>query len=365
MQDKQSTENGLQGGRGTARDNPVGTDGFGFVEFASPEPEQLARNLEMLGFVPVARHRRKQVVAYRQGACLFLLDDEPGSYARAFAAAHGPSVCGMAFRVADPAQAHSRALSLGAQGIDSDIGGGAISIPALAGVGGTRLSLVNHSGNTDLLAALDFEPLPNAGRDSGGAGLLQIDHMTHNVHRGQMDTWAHFYERIFDFREIRYFDIEGQQTGLVSRAMASPCGKIRIPINESSDDKSQIEEYLREYKGEGIQHIAFSTADIYHSVDTLRRAGVSFLSTSDAYYDAVDARVPGHGEDLARLRADGVLIDGVVGADGLLLQIFTETMIGPIFFEIIQRKGNQGFGEGNFRALFEAMEQDQIRRGTL
>jgi 4-hydroxyphenylpyruvate dioxygenase len=199
-----------------------------------------------------------------------------------------------------------------------------------------------------------------------GAGLAAIDHVTHNVFRGNMDKWAGFYERLFNFREIRYFDIEGKLTGLKSRAMTSPCGKIRIPINESADEKSQIEEYLSAYHGEGIQHIALSTGAIFKTVENLRGKGVCFQETPETYYETIDARLPGHGEDVARMRRDGILIDGAPQAgEGLLLQIFTRNAIGPIFFEIIQRKGNEGFGEGNFRALFESIERDQIRRGVL
>jgi 4-hydroxyphenylpyruvate dioxygenase len=198
------------------------------------------------------------------------------------------------------------------------------------------------------------------------AGLLHIDHLTHNVHRGNMDKWTSFYETMFNFREIRYFDIEGKKTGLFSRALASPCGKIRIPINESQDDKSQIEEYLREYRGEGIQHIALATDDIYRTVDVLRERGITFQDTPETYYEGVDARVSGHQEDLAELRGRRILIDGNgVNDEGVLLQIFTANVIGPIFFEIIQRKGNQGFGEGNFQALFESIELEQIRRGVI
>jgi 4-hydroxyphenylpyruvate dioxygenase len=201
-----------------------------------------------------------------------------------------------------------------------------------------------------------------------GAGLTYIDHLTHNLHRGRMKEWADFYERLFNFREVRYFDIEGKLTGLKSKAMTSPCGKIRIPINESSDDKSQIAEYLDLYHGEGIQHIALGTDDIYAAVDGMRRRGVQFQDTIATYYDLVNRRLPNHGENLEELKRLRILIDGAThqGAPNeLLLQIFTQTVIGPIFFEIIQRKGDQGFGEGNFRALFESIELDQVRRGVL
>ena len=216
---------------------------------------------------------------------------------------------------------------------------------------------------------MDFVPIEGREQHPKGAGLHEVDHLTHNVYAGRMDVWAQFYEKLFNFREIRYFDIQGKKTGLTSRALTSPCGKIRIPINEPSDKGSQIQEYLDAYHGEGIQHIALSARDIFATVEALRAKDVRFLDTPDTYYERVDSRVRGHGEDLDRLKRNRILIDG----EGLdkehhedkLLQIFTETVIGPIFFEIIQRKGNDGFGEGNFRALFESIEADQIARGVI
>ena len=265
---------------------------------------------------------------------------------------HGPSVCAIAFRVAGAAKAYERAISLGAKPVHGKVGPMELNIPAIEGIGGSLIYLVDRYGERTIYD-VDFTPLP-AGTAAPGVGLRGVDHLTHNVHRGRMQLWAEFYERLFNFREVRYFDIEGKLTGLRSKAMTSPDGHIRIPINESADDKSQIAEYLEAYHGEGIQHIALATADIYASVEALRARAISFMSVPDTYYEAVDTRVPGHGEDLARLQRDRILIDGEPGVGrGLLLQIFTETVIGPIFFEIIQRKGNEGFGEGNFRALFE------------
>jgi 4-hydroxyphenylpyruvate dioxygenase len=268
----------------------------------------------------------------------------------------------MAFRVRDAARAFRRAVELGATPVASPVGPMELSIPAIEGIGGSLVYLVDRYGEHTIYD-VDFVPVAQA---SSGlpAGLTLIDHLTHNVQRGRMDHWGGFYERLFNFREIRYFDIEGRKTGLLSRAMTSPCGKIRIPINESQDDKSQIEEYLREYRGEGIQHIALATDDIYATVDQLRRNGIEFQDTPDTYYDGVEARVEGHRESLAELAKRRILIDGSA-KDGILLQIFTKNVIGPIFFEIIQRKGNEGFGEGNFRALFESIELDQERRGVI
>jgi 4-hydroxyphenylpyruvate dioxygenase len=342
----------------------MGTDGFEFIEYTAPDPQLLRRLFERLGFAVTARHRSKNVTLHRQGDVNFIINAEPDSFAQAFARQHGPSACAMAFRVRDAAAAFSRALELGAEPGPNTAGPMELNIPCIQGIGGSLIYLVDRYGDRSIYD-VDFRPVALPA-DAEPAGLTHIDHLTHNVARGRMDHWAQFYERLFNFREIRYFDIEGQRTGLVSRAMTSPCGRIRIPINESQDDKSQIEEYLREYHGEGIQHIALASEDIYRTVDTLVHHGVAFQQSPDTYYEAVDARVPGHGEPLQELRSRGILIDGnPARGEGLLLQIFTQNVIGPIFFEIIQRKGNEGFGEGNFRALFESIELDQIRRGVV
>jgi 4-hydroxyphenylpyruvate dioxygenase len=345
-------------------DNPMATDGFEFVEYTGPDPNALASLFERMGFAAAARHRSKQVTLYRHGDVNFILNAEPASFAQAFARLHGPSVCAIAFRVADARNAYERALSLGARPVHGKVGPMELNIPAIEGIGGSLVYLVDRYGERTIYD-VDFVSLAK-GRAADEVGLLGIDHLTHNVHRGRMGEWAAFYERLFNFREIRYFDIEGKLTGLRSRAMTSPDGKIRIPINESTDDKSQIAEYLAAYRGEGIQNIALATTDIYATVEALAARGVRFMTVPDTYYEMVDTRVPGHGQDLARLRRDRILVDGMPRAgQGLLLQIFTETVIGPIFFEIIERRGNEGFGEGNFRALFESIEEDQIRRGVL
>ena len=362
----------------TSWDNPMGTDGFEFIEYAAPDPVALGRLFEHLGFVAIARHRHKNVVLYRQGGVNFIINAEPDSFAQRFARMHGPSICAIAFRVQDAAAAYRRALELGAWGFDSRSGPMELNIPAIKGIGDSLIYFVDRWRGKDGATAggigdisiydVDFAALPGAQVQPPGFGLTAIDHLTHNVHRGRMKEWAEFYERLFNFREVRYFDIEGQLTGLKSKAMTSPCGKIRIPINESSDDRSQIAEYLDLYHGEGIQHVALSTTDIYATVRAMQASGVAFQDTIDAYYDLVDRRLPSHGEPLDELRRLRILIDGAThqGAPNeLLLQIFTKTLIGPIFFEIIQRKGDEGFGEGNFRALFESIELDQIRRGVL
>jgi 4-hydroxyphenylpyruvate dioxygenase len=355
-------------------DNPIRTDGFEFVEYAAPDPKALGARFEQMGFAPVAKHRHKEVLLYKQNDVNFIVNAEPRSFAQNFARRHGPSVCAMAFRVKDAAAAYDKLLERGAWGVESRAGPGELSIPAIKGIGDSLIYLVERYPENDFghtIYDVDFKPLPGyeemwkgKAANPAGAGLVQVDHLTHNVHRGRMKEWAEFYERLFNFREIRYFDIEGKLTGLKSKAMTSPCGRIRIPINESSDDRSQIQEYLDEYHGEGIQHIALHSADIYATVDRLRAKGVELLDSPDTYYELLDKRLPGHGEPVDELKKRKILVDGSPSG-GLLLQIFTKTMIGPIFFEIIQRKGDEGFGEGNFRALFESMELDQIRRGTL
>jgi 4-hydroxyphenylpyruvate dioxygenase len=342
--------------------NPMRTDGFEFVEYAAPDPGQLRHLFERMGLPTVARHRSKDVTLHRQGDVHFIVNAEHESFAQQFARAHGPCACAMAFRVGDARQAYARALELGAHPGPMTAGPMELNIPSILGIGGSLIYLVDRYGEKTIYD-VDFVPVTE-GAPTAPVGHMRIDHLTHNVRRGNMNTWAQFYERLFNFKEIRYFSIEGKETGLFSRALTSPCGKIRIPINESQDDKSQIEEYLNEYKGEGIQHIALGTDDIYATVDALRARGVAFQDTPHTYYEGVDARVAGHAEALERLERRGILIDGNA-ASGILLQIFTKNVIGPIFFEIIQRKGNDGFGEGNFQALFESIELDQKRRGVI
>jgi 4-hydroxyphenylpyruvate dioxygenase len=347
--------------------NPMGTDGFEFVEFTGPDIAHLEATFASLGFVPVARHRSKQVTLWRQGDINFIINAEPESFAQSFQKVHGPSACAMAFRVADAAQAYARAIALGAKPVTAKVGPMELNIPAIEGIGGSLLYFVDRYGEHGSIYDVDFRWLGERDPKPAGNGLTVIDHLTHNVHRGRMDVWWQFYEKLFNFREIRYFDIEGKLTGLKSRALTSPCGQIRIPINESSDDKSQIEEYLRAYGGEGIQHVALGTTDIFGSVEGMRARGVQFMDTPDTYYELLRQRMPDLSDaEIARLAKNRILTDGAPTPEGgRLLQIFTGTVIGPIFFELIQRQGDQGFGEGNFRALFESIELDQIRRGVL
>jgi 4-hydroxyphenylpyruvate dioxygenase len=358
-------------------DNPMGTAGFEFIEYAAPDPQAMGALFERMGFKAIAKHRHKAVVLYRQGGINFIVNAEPDSFAQRFARLHGPSICAIAFRVQDAKAAHERALSLGAWGYSGTAGPGELNIPAIKGIGDSVIYFVdrwrgkNGAKEGDLgnisFFDVDFEPLPGiTAQDLNpqGHGLTYIDHLTHNVHRGRMQEWAEFYERLFNFREVRYFDIEGQATGVKSKAMTSPCGNIRIPINEEGNEKAgQITEYLDKYRGEGIQHIAMGSTHLYDTVDALELAGVKLLQTSETYYELLPKRIPNHGEDTEGLKARNILVDGKAG--DLLLQIFSENQLGPVFFEFIQRKGNQGFGEGNFKALFETMELDQIKRGAL
>ena len=357
-------------------DNPMGTDGFEFIEYAAPDPVAMGKIFEQMGFKAIARHRHKNITLYRQGEINFIVNAEPNSFAQRFARLHGPSVCAIAFRVNHAQQAYERAIELGAWGVPSGSGPMELNIPAIKGIGDSLIYLVDRwrgkqeggIGDIDIYD-VDFVSInPETAAEDihhQGAGLGYIDHLTHNVHKGRMVEWAEFYERLFNFREVRYFDIEGKVTGVKSKAMTSPCGKIRIPINEEGTaEKGQIQEYLDMYHGEGIQHIALGTAVIYDAVETLRDNGVKFLSTPDTYYELLDTRLPEHGEDVPRLQHNKILLDGGPDND-LLLQIFTVNQLGPIFYEIIQRKGNEGFGEGNFKALFESIELDQMRRGVV
>jgi 4-hydroxyphenylpyruvate dioxygenase len=349
-------------------DNPMGLDGFEFVEYAAPERGVLEPVFAMMGFSHVASHRSKAVDLWRQGDINFVINYEEGSPAWYHAQEHGPSACGMAFRVKNARTAYQRALDMGAQPIDIPVGPMELKLPAIRGIGGAILYLVDRYADGSSIYDIDFEYLDSVEHHPVGCGFEIIDHLTHNVYRGRMDYWAEYYEKLFNFREIRYFDIKGEYTGLKSRAMTAPDGRIRIPLNEEGGSGGQIEEYLQEYNGEGIQHIAFSCNDLPACWDRLKAQGVPFMTAPpDAYYDMLEERLPGHGEPVDELKSRGILLDGTTETDQprLLLQIFSETLIGPIFFEFIQRKEDDGFGEGNFQALFESMERDQLRRGVL
>ncbi|SDR30538.1 4-hydroxyphenylpyruvate dioxygenase [Pseudovibrio sp. Tun.PSC04-5.I4] len=350
------------------KENPAGTDGFEFVEFAHPEPEKLEILFRKMGYTAVAKHKSKNITLYRQGDVNYLLNAEPNSFASRFIEEHGPCAPSMAWRVVDAQQAFEHALNCGAEaytGSDKTM-----DAPAIKGIGGSLLYFIDTYGDKGSAYTEEFDWIDEVDPRPTGKSFYYLDHLTHNVYRGNMDKWWSFYRELFNFKQIHFFDIDGRVTGLVSRAITSPCGKIRIPLNESKDDTSQIEEYLRKYKGEGIQHIAVGTDDIYDATDMLAEAGLKFMpGPPQTYYDRSAERVNGHDEPLDRMAKHGVLIDGEGVIDGgmtkILLQIFSKTVIGPIFFEFIQRKGDEGFGEGNFRALFESIEEDQIQRGVL
>jgi 4-hydroxyphenylpyruvate dioxygenase len=350
-------------------DNPMGLDGFEFVEFAAPAPGVLEPLFEAMGFSLVARHRSKNVQLWRQGEINFIVNHEPKSQAAFFAAEHGPCACGMAFRVRDAQRAYARALALGAEPMDIPTGPMELRLPAIRGIGGAPLYLIDRHGDGTSIYDIDFDWLPGADRHPAGHGLKRIDHLTHNVYRGRMAHWAAFYERLFNFREIRWFDIQGEYTGLTSKAMTAPDGQIRIPLNEESKKGSgQIEEFLMQFNGEGIQHVALLTENLPATVDALQLAGVPLMTApNDVYYEMLDTRLPGHGLPVAQMKSRGILVDGSTagGEPRLLLQIFSGPVLGPVFFEFIQRRGDEGFGEGNFKALFESIERDQVRRGVL
>ena len=346
--------------------NPAGTDGFEFVEFAHREPEELRKLFTKMGYTHTATHKTKAIELWQQGDITYVLNAEPGSFGMRFVDDHGPCAPSMAWRVADAQHAYEHAIKLGAEPYDAD--DKSLNVPAVKGIGGSLLYFVDTYGEGQNAYVEEFDF--NTNEQPKGVGFFYLDHLTHNVIRGNMDTWYKFYRDTFNFREIRFFDIAGKVTGLTSRALTSPCGRIRIPINESSDDKSQIEEYLREYKGEGIQHIAVATNDIYAATDEIHSRGLEFMPPPPPmYYKMSGQRVKGHEEPIARMEKHGILIDGEGVVDGgetrVLLQIFSKTVIGPIFFEFIQRKGDDGFGEGNFKALFESIEADQIERGVI
>ena len=346
-------------------ENPIGTDGFSFVMYVSDTPGTLCALFEKMGIPAIANHKSKNMILHRSGDINFIVSDVDTPFAKEFFERHGPSACAMGFLVKDAVNGHAKAVNRGATAIadEQDL----LKAPAIAGIGGARVYFIDEYGDKGDFFQHEFNLMEGKSwNQMGFSNLFEIDHLTHNVKRGGMNVWAKYYEDIFNFREIRYFDIEGKKTGLFSKAMTSPDGRIRIPLNESQDDKSQIEEFLQEYNGEGIQHIALATKDIYQSIPDMRAKGLEFQDTIDTYFDLIDQRLPDHKEDVAKLREQKILIDGGPSqGGGFLLQIFSTNAIGPIFFEIIQRKGNEGFGEGNFQALFESIELDQERRGII
>ncbi|HTD28316.1 MAG TPA: 4-hydroxyphenylpyruvate dioxygenase [Xanthomonadaceae bacterium] len=366
IQSQSNTQQPNLGMKPTTFANPMGIDGFEFVEFAAEDSAPLHELFKRMGFSAVLRHNSRPITVYRQGGVHFLINEDPDSFAADFAKAHGPCACGFAIRFSKPStEVLETVLGNGGEAITHKEASKVVDAPVVKGIGDCMLYLVDRYGDNGSMYE-DYEPIPGADQNPQGFGLTFIDHLTHNLYFGNMAKWSDYYERLFNFREIRYFDIKGVKTGLVSKAMTAPDGVVRIPLNESNDPKSQINEYLDAYKGEGIQHIACFTDDIYASIEAMRAQGVEFLDTPDTYFDVIDMRVPNHGEDVPRLRKNKILIDADAETkQRKLLQIFTTNAIGPIFFEIIQRKGNEGFGEGNFQALFESIERDQMKRGVL
>jgi 4-hydroxyphenylpyruvate dioxygenase len=350
-------------------DNPMGLDGFEFVEFAAPDPAILETAFRLLGFTEVAKHRSKDVRLWRQGDINFIINNERRSKAWYFAREHGPCACGMAFRVRDAHLAYHRALEQGAEPVEIPTGPMELRLPAIKGIGGATVYLIDRYEEGSSIYDIDFNFIDGVERRPEGCGFTVIDHLTHNVYRGRMEYWARYYEDLFNFREIRYFDIKGEYTGLLSKAMTAPDGKIRIPLNEeASKGTGQIEEYLMEFNGEGIQHIAFACDDLYSCWDALKAQGIEFMTAPPpAYYEMLEERLPGHGEPVGEMQSRGILLDGTTegGEPRLLLQIFSANMVGPTFFEFIQRKEDEGFGEGNFKALFESIERDQVARGVV
>lgn len=350
-------------------ENPIGLDGFEFLEFTAPEKGMLEPIFEAMGFTLVARHKSKDVELWRQGDINLLSNYEKKCHAAYYAEEHGPSACGMAFRVKDSQHAYKEVLARGAQPMDTHTGPMELKLPAIKGIGGAMLYLIDRYEGENTIYDIDFNWIEGVDRHPEGCGFHTLDHLTHNVYRGRMNFWAGFYEKLFNFKEIRYFDIKGEYTGLLSKAMTAPDGKIRIPLNEEAvGGGGQIEEFLMKYNGEGIQHIAFACDDLVACLDKLKAKGMKFMTPPpNTYYDMLEERLPGHGENVDELQKRGILLDGTTenGEPRLLLQIFSETVFGPVFFEFIQRKQDEGFGEGNFKALFESIERDQVNRGVL
>ncbi len=342
--------------------NPCGLDGFAFLEFSGPDKTRLQQQFVEMGFYPSATHAHQDITLYQQGNIQFIVNAASNCQAARHIKAHGSGACAMGFNVQNASLAFDYAIQHGAIPF-TDSEHAHHGLLAIEAIGGSVIYFVDKHSQP---FAGQWIKTPAPSDLETSCGLTFIDHLTHNVYRGNMDKWAAFYESIFNFKEIRFFNITGKMTGLISRALASPCQKIKIPLNESKDNHSQIEEFLHDYQGEGIQHIALNTNNIYHTVSQLRHQGVNFLDVPDTYYEMIEERLPWQSEPITELQKEQILIDGGKDAkEGLLLQIFTKNMLGPVFFEIIQRKGNDGFGEGNFQALFEAIERDQIKRGTL
>lgn len=360
----QSAHQSIDWSKGKITDqNPIGLNGVDFIEYAGTDAAHFEKFFTKFGFTEIAQVPNKKIKLYRQGDINFILNLESGTFAETFTKAHGPSVCSTGFRVENANAAFEAAVKRGAKAYDgSDATRGATPYLAIYGIGDSLIYFIDEKNHNDLYAnqfkLKDIEMRPI------GLGLNIVDHFTNNVPKGEMDKWSNFYEKIFNFREVRYFDIKGKSTGLLSKAMRSPCSLFSVPINEPTGDKSQIQEYLNEYKGSGIQHIALTTKEISNTLEKLRGNEIQFLNPPPpTYYKMLKDRLPLVTEDIQRLERNAILVDG--DHDGYLLQIFTKNVIGPVFFEVIERKGHEGFGDGNFQALFDAIEADQRERGYL
>lgn len=341
--------------------NPIGLNGVEFVEFSGPDINYFSDLFSRFGFKNVSKNKTGDTLLFRQGEINFFVTARSGSFADEFQKEHGPSVCSTGFRVLDANKAFETAVKRGAKPFKGE-NKTSFPFPAVFGIGDSLIYFVDEK----LSKALYSEHFPVAAKDLApeGRGMLLVDHFTNNVPKGEMQKWCDFYEKVFNFRETRYFDIRGKQTGLISKVMRSPCNQFAVPINEPSDGKSQIQEYLDEYKGSGIQHIALTTKDIVQTLDQLKGSTIEFLTPPPhSYYGMIHDRLPNVTEEVKKLEDRAILVDG--DHDGYLLQIFTKNVIGPVFFEIIQRKNHSGFGEGNFQALFDAIERDQKERGYL
>lgn len=341
-------------------ENPIKIFGIEFVEYGGPDPAALEKLFDGLGFTKIAKHPEQEIDLFKQHDIRFLLNRQSGSFCEAFHKDHGPSICSMGWRVEDAELAFNESVKRGAkpyEGADQKLG--SESLKAVYGIGDSLIYFVDKFDDDTIFGK--YEQITD--EKQWDKPLLRIDHLTNNVPAGEMQKWCDFYEKIFGFAETRYFDIRGQKTGLLSKVMSTPDKSIIIPINEPTEDKSQIQEYLDEYKGPGIQHVALSTGDICENLERFRANGINFLDVPDTYYDVVKERIPKLEENVDTLKKLKILVDG--DEEGYLLQIFSKNVIGPIFYEIIQRKNHWGFGEGNFQALFDAIERDQKERGFL
>lgn len=344
-----------------SENNYLGLRGIEFTEFASPQSDFMEEVFYAFGFSKLKKHKQKDIYYYNQNDIHFLLNNSKKGFSKTFADQHGPAICSMGWRVDDAEKAIQIAIDRGAKAADpaeTDL-----DYPAIYGIGDSLIYFIDKFSDGENIYQDDFEDIDEP-VVKDGMGFTRIDHLTNNVHKGTMEQWANFYKDVFGFTEVRYFDIKGQQTALLSYALRSPDGSFCIPINEGKgDDKNQIDEYLREYNGPGVQHIAFETDNILESLDKLDRDVIDTLDIHSDYYETVFDRVPNVQESHQRIQDHQVLVDG--DEESYLLQIFTKNLFGPIFIEIIQRANNLGFGEGNFQALFESIERDQQKRGVL